>query len=171
MWTFLAVNGISPLVILHLLLNIKSRSAKKEEIEQWGSRCRRKTVSYDHAAPSQSLSCILHKWLDKLYCKDLRKIYRLSLQSSNCNVRTDPSILPFSCQLFGLNNNDKVSLLQQTSKRQMRRVSRRIEPVTLMAIVSVSSKPFAQVIIFIAHIYFSDAQACTVYTLVSKGSP
>ena len=46
MWTFSAVNGISPLVILHLLLNMKSRSAKKEEIEQGGSRCRRKTVSY-----------------------------------------------------------------------------------------------------------------------------
>ena len=54
---------------------------------------------------------------------------------------------------------------------QMRRVSRRIEPVTVMAIVAVSPKPFAQVIIFIAHIYFSDAQACTVYTLVSKGTP
>ena len=60
-------------------MNTKSRSAKKEEIEQEGSRCRWKTVSYDHAAPSQSLSYILHKWLDMYLVKTWENISSLSL--------------------------------------------------------------------------------------------
>ena len=52
----MAVNGISPLVTQHMTLNMTKRSAKKEEIDQEESRCRRKMVKIDHAAPSQSSS-------------------------------------------------------------------------------------------------------------------
>ena len=67
-----------PLVTQHMLLTT-TRSARKEENQQEESRCRRKMVSIDHAAPSRSFLYILNKWPDLNNCKDLRKIYLLSL--------------------------------------------------------------------------------------------
>ena len=70
-------------VTQYLHLNMTSRSAKKEEIQQEGSRCRRKMVNFDHAAPSQSLSVYFEQMTKNMYhCKDSRKIYLLSLSLS-----------------------------------------------------------------------------------------
>ena len=70
-------------VTQYLHLNMSSRSAKKEENQQEGSRCRRKMVNFDHAAPSQSLSVYFEQMTKNMYhCKDSRKIYLLSLSLS-----------------------------------------------------------------------------------------
>ena len=70
-------------------------------------------------------------------------------RGSNCNFGTDSSISPCA---FDRNKNEKDHLLQQKRIRPMRRATRRTEPVTEMAIVAVSPRPFAQLIKFTTHI-------------------
>ena len=80
-------------VTQYLHLNMSSRSAKKEENQQEGSRCRRKMVNFDHAAPSQSLSVYFEQMTKNMYhCKDSRKIYLLSLSRPPKIIVMSPQI-------------------------------------------------------------------------------